>query len=50
MVINLSEQHSLLTNWVSEIRDVNIPQLFAMWPDKEYFFGQSKNTKFFQFV
>ncbi len=24
MVINLSEQHSLLTNWVSEIRDVNI--------------------------
>ena len=24
MVINLSEQHSLVSNWVSEIRDVNI--------------------------
>ncbi len=24
MVINLSEQHSLLTNWVSEIRDISI--------------------------
>ncbi len=24
MVINLSEHHSLLTNWVSEIRDINI--------------------------
>ena len=24
MVINLSEQHSLISNWVSELRDVNI--------------------------
>lgn len=24
MVINLSEQHSLLSNWVSELRDVNV--------------------------
>ena len=24
MVINLSEQHSLLSNWISEMRDVNI--------------------------
>ncbi|NCI47514.1 uracil phosphoribosyltransferase [Sediminibacterium soli] len=24
MVVNLSEQHSLLSNWVSELRDVNI--------------------------
>lgn len=24
MVINLSEQHSLLSNWISELRDVNI--------------------------
>jgi len=26
MVINLSEQHSLISNWVSELRDVNIQQ------------------------
>ncbi|WP_336516249.1 uracil phosphoribosyltransferase [Pollutibacter soli] len=24
MVINLSEKHSLLTNWISELRDVNV--------------------------
>ena len=24
MVINLSEQHSLISNWVSELRDVDI--------------------------
>ena len=24
MIVNLSEQHSLISNWVSEIRDVNI--------------------------
>ncbi len=26
MVINLSEQHSLVSNWISELRDVNIQQ------------------------
>ena len=26
MVINLSEQHSLVTNWVSELRDVDVQQ------------------------
>ena len=24
MIVNLSEQHSLVSNWVSELRDVNI--------------------------
>ena len=24
MVINLSDQHSLISNWVSELRDVNV--------------------------
>ena len=24
MIINLSEQHSLVSNWVSELRDVNV--------------------------
>ena len=26
MVVNLSEQHSLVSNWVGELRDVNIQQ------------------------
>ncbi len=26
MVINLSEQHSLVSNWISELRDINIQQ------------------------
>ncbi len=26
MVINLSEQHSLVSNWINEIRDINIQQ------------------------
>jgi uracil phosphoribosyltransferase len=26
MVINLSEQHSLVSNWISELRDVNVQQ------------------------
>ncbi|HQV05392.1 MAG TPA: uracil phosphoribosyltransferase [Chitinophagaceae bacterium] len=26
MIVNLSQQHSLVSNWVSEIRDVNIQQ------------------------
>lgn len=26
MVVNLSEQHSLVSNWISELRDVNIQQ------------------------
>ena len=26
MVINLSEQHSLVSNWISELRNVNIQQ------------------------
>ena len=24
MIVNLSEQHSLVSNWVSELRDVNV--------------------------
>lgn len=26
MVINLSEQHSLVSNWISELRDINVQQ------------------------
>ncbi|HET6768423.1 MAG TPA: uracil phosphoribosyltransferase [Chitinophagaceae bacterium] len=26
MVVNLSEQHSLVSNWISELRDINIQQ------------------------
>lgn len=26
MVVNLSEQHSLLSNWINELRDINIQQ------------------------
>jgi uracil phosphoribosyltransferase len=26
MVVNLSEQHSLISNWISELRDINIQQ------------------------
>ena len=26
MIVNLSEQHSLVSNWVSELRDINIQQ------------------------
>ena len=26
MVINLSEEHSLISNWISELRDVDIQQ------------------------
>lgn len=24
MIVNLSEQHSLVSNWVAELRDINI--------------------------
>jgi uracil phosphoribosyltransferase len=24
MIVNLSQQHSLISNWISELRDVNI--------------------------
>ncbi|MDB5211407.1 MAG: uracil phosphoribosyltransferase, partial [Sediminibacterium sp.] len=24
MIVNLSDQHSLVSNWVSELRDINV--------------------------